>query len=115
MTIEDFDKMAEHQLERCKEILGLKRSEYAKGKDKLYNFKRAAEIQRCTPERALWGMYVKHLTSVQDIVESIEQGEVPNTVVLIEKITDSINYHLLLEGLILERLKKKLLPNGKTK
>jgi len=57
-------------------------------------------------EKALWGMYVKPLVSVIDIVEKIERGEqVPSNYV--EKMTDSVNYYLLLWGMLEDRAQRE--------
>jgi hypothetical protein len=86
-------------LERCRKIqttLIRKAFEYASGDNRFHNFDIAAMAKGETPEEALWGMYIKHWVSVQDMVKS---GEVPNQKWVDEKIGDSINYHVLLEGL----------------
>jgi hypothetical protein len=71
--------------------------------DKLENFKQAGAMKGETPERALWGMWVKHITSIRKIVEDLDKGIVPTLKLLSEKLGDNINYSLLLEGLIRER------------
>lgn len=100
-----FDLRLDARLEKIKNVLSSKSAEYSKANDKHYNFKRAAEIIRKTPETALWGMYLKHLVSIQDIVEKIEEtGNPPKLEILEEKIGDAINYMILLETLIQERI-----------
>ena len=47
-------------------------------------------------------MKVKHDVSVDDIVDDLKRGVVPPKEFVAEKIGDSINYLLLLEGLIEE-------------
>ena len=104
MTQTQFEALFNEQVERERRLLIAKNREYASGKDKLYNFKRAAEILRKTPETALWGMLMKHLVSIQDIVEGVERGCTSIArEVLDEKITDARNYLLLLQGLMYER------------
>ena len=106
MTLDDFVKLARYRFNACLGLMiGEKHEEYSRNNDKLYNFKRAGEIQRCIPERALIGMLSKHLVSMLDIVDDLEEGGIPEEGILTEKITDSINYLVLLEGLIKERLK----------
>jgi len=102
-----FDKFLKSIFSIIEDTLGTKASEYSRGGDKLYNFKRAGEIRRCTPEMALFSMYIKHFTSVQDIVEGLERdGKLPPYEVLEEKFKDSINYHILLWALLKERIEK---------
>jgi len=105
MTQYQFEVLFNNQVEREHGLLIAKNREYAANRDKLYNFKRAAEVLRKSPEAALWGMFMKHFVSIQDIVERIEQGCPPVArEVLDEKITDARNYLLLLQGLVYERL-----------
>lgn len=104
MKIEDFEKLLQKRIELTKQVLGQKSAEYAKDNDKLYNFKRAAEVLRKTPEEALWGMLMKHIVSIQDIVEDVAKGKLPTEKLLEEKIGDNINYLILLEAMIKERI-----------
>ena len=98
MDSEQFNNIVDQRLSSIKAVLGSKAKEYA-SEDRLYNFKRAAEIQRTTPKQALFGMFAKHLISVMDIVE----GRLNPTVDMIdEKIGDSINYLILLEAILKE-------------
>lgn len=93
-----FDELLAKRLECIRNTLGAKAKEYAKG-DRLYNFKRAAEIQQTTPQKALTGMFMKHMVSVLDLVE----GSLENTEYMInEKIGDAINYLILLEAVLKE-------------
>lgn len=98
MTAEQFDAIVESRLAFIKTILGKKAKEYAIG-DRLYNFKRAAEILRTTPQRALAGMLAKHLVSVLDLIEG---SLTPSEYMVNEKIGDAINYLILLEAVLKE-------------
>jgi hypothetical protein len=74
----------------------------------MHNFNRAAAMLGCCPERALVGMLSKHLVSVLDLVDAIEQrGELPTVKLLEEKCGDSINYLILLEALVKERVENE--------
>jgi hypothetical protein len=100
MNTEQFETILESRLSSIKHVLGNKAKEYAIG-DRLYNFKRAAEISRTTPQRALAGMFMKHLVSVLDLVE----GSISPTEYMInEKIGDAINYLILLEAILKEHV-----------
>jgi hypothetical protein len=103
MISEDFDKLVEGRLGFCSRTLQIKAGEYATD-DRLHNFKRAGDVMGCTPEQALKGFWVKHLVSLFDIIDDLERGKLPAPGLLSEKITDTINYPLLLEGLIQERI-----------
>lgn len=107
MNEQEFQKIAAEQIEWCKNILGLKGGEYSGiEKDRFHNFKVAAAIDGEAPERALWGFWKKHLVSLKDIVDDLERGIIPSKERLQEKAGDTINYMLLLAGMIEERRRK---------
>jgi len=98
MNTLDFETILDSRIQSIKTVLGNKAKEYAIG-DRLYNFKRAAEISRTSPQKALLGMFMKHLVSVLDLVE----GSIPATEYMVnEKIGDAINYLILLEATLKE-------------
>lgn len=100
MNTEQFKTILESRLSSIKQVLDNKAKEYAIG-DRLYNFKRSAEISRTTPQQALAGMFMKHLVSVLDLVE----GSISPTEHMInEKVGDAINYLILLEAILKEHL-----------
>ena len=98
MNSEQFEKVLVGQIERINNVLGVKAGEYAT-EDRLYNFKVAAELQDQNPKQALAGMMAKHTVSVYDMARSEkafsrEQWD--------EKITDHINYLILLRAIVEE-------------
>lgn len=106
MLKKEFDKLLDEQFEIIKNVLSSKNKEYASKVDKLHNFKRAGKMLECSPEQALIGMLTKHIISILDIVDKIEkEKEYPTEKILNEKITDSINYLILLKALIVENKK----------
>ncbi len=105
MNHEDAVEIFLEEMNHCTDILASKSAEYSRNGDKLHNFKAAAKMLNCQPETALWGMATKHEVSLKDIVDDIELlGKLPELEVLTEKITDAINYKLLLLALIRERM-----------
>lgn len=81
----------------------VKAREYQNGPDRLSNFKTAAALQGTTQEAALFGMWAKHIVSVADMVQKMERGgPVPSEAFVAEKITDMINYALLMECVVAE-------------
>ncbi|NLZ53848.1 MAG: hypothetical protein GX892_12035 [Thermoanaerobacteraceae bacterium] len=98
MTTEKFNNIINWQIEHCKSILCSKAKEYATA-DRLHNFKIAGALQGISPVQALMGMMTKHTVSVADMCMS---GETYPQELWDEKITDSINYLLLLSALIRE-------------
>ncbi|MDA3823767.1 MAG: hypothetical protein PF450_14315 [Bacteroidales bacterium] len=100
MNPKQLNEIVDNRLESCKKVLCKKASEYASDTDRLHNFKRAAVILETTPEKALEGMWTKHLVSTQDLINAPETA---TPKLIHEKIGDMINYLLLLEGLFVER------------
>jgi hypothetical protein len=102
MTTSEFNRYLQDAIDRIQAVLCKKAGEYA-SEDRLHNFKIAAGLQQCTPERALGGMLVKHTVSIFDMLNKqsnhfqypLEQWS--------EKITDHLNYLILLWALVNER------------
>ncbi len=101
MNTREFNTLISRRIEECCDLLGVKSDEYATD-DRLHNFKVAAEVQGCTPIKALAGMMCKHTVSVYDLVNRNEKGVFIPKELWDEKINDSINYLLLLSALIEE-------------
>ena len=105
MQFNDFDRLVEYIVdERIKGVMCAKSDEYARGDDKLHNFKRAAEVSGKTPLECLQGMKLKHDVSILDMLNDeamyphkhgVEKWE--------EKIGDDINYLILMLALLYEK------------
>jgi hypothetical protein len=105
MTGSEFTTVIENRINRIKAVLVEKGREYQNGdKDVFHNFKVAARMKNITPEQALDGMLLKHLVSLQDIIDNTANDKAPTMEILDAKIGDVINYYLLLEGLLTERI-----------
>lgn len=98
MKTDQFNHIIESQQKLCTDILITKAKEYAT-EDRLHNFKVAAELQMTTPINALAGMLAKHTVSIYDMCRS---GQSYPQEIWDEKITDHINYLLLLKALTVE-------------
>ena len=107
MNAEDFNKIVAARMAWCNKTLCAKGDEYARDGDRLWNFKAAGRKLNCHPAKALAGMMVKHTVSVDDIIDGLARGIVPPKELVAEKIGDSINYLLLLEGLIEEERQRR--------
>lgn len=117
MTMKDFNTVVHMQIGLCENLLTSKGKEYATAAytgdstekaivtgrpepDRLLHFKKAAAIINATPKEALLGMLSKHIVSVSDMCTdketcyTLEKWE--------EKITDSINYLLILRAIVEE-------------
>lgn len=110
MIINEFNDVVIGQMERCKSMLVVKGNEYAPEAkenadiDRLAHFKKAAVLMRTTPKVALMGMLVKHYISIMDMC--MDEGDYPMEQ-WSEKITDSINYLLILRAVVEEEQDEK--------
>ena len=104
MTTSEFNEVMERQLKYCVDLLGMKNQEYKGEIDRFHTFDVAAKLQGCTRKQALAGMMAKHSVSVYDMCAggeySLEKWA--------EKITDSINYLLLLRAMVEEEIKHEV-------
>lgn len=100
MNTIDLKTVMNKQFGHCAELLMKKGEEYAEDSpDRLEHFKAAAALMGVTPQAALMGMLSKHLVSVSDMCMS---GRHYNRDRWHEKLTDSINYLVLLAAIIAE-------------
>ena len=105
MTNKDFTEVVNAQLKACASLLTAKGDEYSLEEDRLIAFKRAAALQNETPKQALCGMLAKHVISVYDMCMSDKDFTEERWK---EKITDTINYLLILSAVIQEEKHERL-------
>ena len=99
MTNKDFNKIVDEQINYCQSLLCKKGVEYdADSDDRLHSFKVASALLGETPRQALAGMMAKHTISIYDLIRT---GS-PDLTIWTEKITDHINYLLLLKAVIMD-------------
>lgn len=103
MKSNTYNKVIEDQIDICKDTLINKAKEYATD-DLLHNFKTAAVVMGCDPKEALAGMMVKHTISIYDMCRDGKEHDINQW---IEKITDHINYLLILKAIVVEELPDK--------
>lgn len=99
MNSEWFEKVIKEQIKTCEDVLIGKAKEYATDDDRLHNFKNAAGMMSCDSKEALAGMMAKHTISVYDMCRSGKDYPIE---LWNEKITDHINYLLLLKAIVEE-------------
>lgn len=106
MKTEEFENIIlTNRLFMTEKTLGAKADEYARG-DRLSNFKKAADLMGCTPERALWGFVTKHIIALSDFINDLENGKNQTPERWEEKLQDIICYMILLDALVVERKQK---------
>ena len=98
MNNEKFTQIVEEQIQRCTDVLIKKQAEYATA-DRLHNFRTTAALTQGSMKTACAGFMAKHTVSIYDMCASpndftVEQWN--------EKITDHINYLLLLRCIVSE-------------
>ena len=105
MNTKTFKALMEHRLEHCEKLLISKGKEYNEEDDRFKSFRMAGLEQGCSSVRALDGMWSKHRVSIQQEIRKMEADPtyIPSDTWIKEKLTDNINYTVLLEGLIRER------------
>lgn len=101
MDGKEFAEICDEQVGICLRLLGVKADEYATDIDRLHNFKTAGHLKGETPIQALAGMMAKHTVSIYDMALSEDTHPIA---LWTEKITDHINYLLLLKALVIEEV-----------
>ena len=97
MTDEEFNAYVEAQWKRCTDTFRAKCPEYADtAGDRLSAFKAAADLQGVGTLQAITGMMAKHTVSVYKLARE----ESRDLDLWREKITDHINYLLMLEAVV---------------
>ena len=107
MNSKRFYHLVDKETERIKDILISKGEEYSTLDNKLHNFDKAGRMSNQSREKALMGMLLKHQVSVDDIVNKLDEGKLPTLDLLSEKITDILNYYILLKACIVDRIEGK--------
>ena len=103
MTHEEFSRLAAAQFDACKAVLLAKTDEYAGSeRDQLHAFYRAAALMEKSSYEALAGILVKHIVSIYSMCVDASNGGRFSEERWAEKITDSINYLVLLRALVEE-------------
>jgi len=98
MDSDQFESILDAQIKRIRDVLVVKAAEYAT-EDRLANFKQAAHLQNIGIPQVVGGLMAKHTVSIFDMIGSgkpypLEQWD--------EKITDHINYLILLRAVLIE-------------
>lgn len=99
MDGEKFAEIVDLQFRLCTDVLVDKAREYAPDTDRLHNFRVAAALQDVDLLEACAGMMAKHTVSVYDMCGSTETFTIEQWS---EKITDSINYLVILRAIVQE-------------
>lgn len=104
MTSTEFDEVVAHRIGSIKRILVEKAKEYANTNDRLHNFNKGAQISGQSREKVLWGFALKHYISFLDMLDKVENDQLPPIEMVDEKIGDLINYLILCEASIKNKI-----------
>lgn len=106
MKINEFNELLNEEIENIKLVLNSKQKEYVLNpdKDRLEHFKRTAQFLNTNTRTALLSMLSKHLISISDMCNANELQPLEKWY---EKITDSINYLILLLAIVEEENDEK--------
>ena len=105
VSSEEFDAVLERRINLKRQVLGAKRAEYAATGCRMANFNRAADMLGCSRQKALIGMFAKHMVSILDIVDNWDTRQ-PSVEMIEEKIGDADNYLTLLEAMMKADLRR---------
>ena len=102
MTNEDFMDVVAANHEGRTSLLLKKEKQYSAGKDRLDQFKRAAQLTGYTSVGALAGMMIKHTTKLYQMIVEHELEKTFSQEEWYEVIYDHMNYHDLLIGCLID-------------
>lgn len=98
MTAQEFDKVVNDQFDASRDIMKSKGSDYTDNLDRLSNFKIVGELVGVDP-RVVWAVYsAKHFIAIANYCGRGKTESEP----IDGRISDLINYLLLLKGLVVE-------------
>lgn len=101
-----FDEVLENRLRAIRLSLLIKGKEYRRNNDPLHNFNRGAKLSGQSREKVLWGFALKHHVSFLDMLDDMDNGKFPKEEAVNEKIGDLINYLILCEASIKDKIKE---------
>lgn len=109
MNREEFNKHVERVFDRTSKVLLKKGDEYANEDNAFHVFDNAVNLSLHNVNTSVaWEMAVKHLQSIKDILREVEYNnfEKITEALVDEKIGDFINYLILIEGMLKEKIQK---------
>lgn len=101
MKKKDYEKAINEEIEYCQSILLKKGLEYQSNEDVFNNFVKGETLLKDTKEKVLFSYLMKHLISLSDMVDKPDCYSFP---IWREKLTDSINYLLILYSMVKENV-----------
>lgn len=106
MNSKEFAQVFDEQMQLCNDVLFQKAGEYATDDNRMHNFNAGAAISGKTPVEVLGGYMLKHTISVYHMIGE-GNPQAFSREKWTEKITDHINYLILLQALLQESLESE--------
>ena len=103
MTLEERQRIAETRFAECAKLLLSKGKDYAGDQDALANFKGIA-CRLGISKYQVWSVYfMKHIRAIINSIKANPENPQTESEPLEERITDVINYAVLLEALLKDK------------
>ena len=110
-TIDFNDIIIKERIGKIRDILIQKGNEYDTEEERFHSFNTAAKKYNKTPERIAHEWWTKHYVSFLDMLDALEdKGPLRNRItskLIDDKIGDMINYLILIEGMLKERIEAR--------
>lgn len=96
MNQNKFSNLVQARIKKCLVTLAVKSTDYASKEDRLHNFKSGATLTGQTELQFAFSLASKHIIALRD---KISKKEYLTDEFIEEKITDIINYMILIEAI----------------
>lgn len=98
-----IEKVKQDTFDHIDVLMKTKGAEYSTEVNRFENFIDTGRMEKETPEKALWGMMIKHWVSVRKFVRELITPQRRSYRTWCEKIDDIITYLILLKAMIRRR------------
>ena len=112
MTEKELEIIIRKRCDSIIENLNRKGLEYSRNRDPLHNFNVGSRISGLSREKVVWGFALKHYISFLDMLDDVSLSRLPTEDYVDEKIGDLINYLILCEASIKDKIKKDGKPKS---
>ena len=107
MTRQEFSNYVDYVKERTSNVLQNKGTEYSYKNGAFENFEEGISIGLASSREGIaWGYVTKQIQSVRALIREVDEGKTShlNNAMIDEKFGDVINYMILLEAMLKERI-----------
>lgn len=104
MTETEFEQIVKDTLNQIRETLIIKGKEYRRNGNPFHNFDEGAKITSMSREKVLDGFMLKHVISVNDIVNDLDKNILPKKSTIDEKIGDILIYMIIKKASLIDKI-----------